>query len=226
MNSTQASLKELSKNIDLSTLSIREVGRRIGSNGTEFHPETVKYHWKKLFEAGGIAYLYDGRTNQKRSSSVSDGPRADDVKLVAIPIYGKADCGPATQVAEQEDLGTLRISSRLLNTSDYTGLYAVQASGPSMNQAVVSGRTINDGDYVIVDSRLNTPRNGDCVVAIVDGLANIKKFYREKDRIVLLSDSTERYDPIFIHSEDQSGSLIGGRVVQVVPRPSEDTRGD
>jgi SOS-response transcriptional repressor LexA len=218
MNSTQESLKELSKNTDLKTLSIREIGRRLGSNGKELHPETVKYHWKKLFDAGEVTYLYDGRTNLRRSSSIAEGLSAEDMKLVAIPIYGKADCGPATKVADQEDLGTLRISSRLLNTSNYASLYALQASGSSMNQAVVNGHAINDGDYVIVDSRLNSPRNGDCVVAIVDGLANIKKFYREKDRIALLSESTKQYDPIFIHPEDQSDSLIGGKVIQVIEK--------
>ncbi len=132
MNSTQESLKELSKNTDLKTLSIREIGRRLGSSGKELHPETVKYHWKKLFEAGEVPYLYDGRTNLRRSSSIAEGLSAEDMKLVAIPIYGKADCGPATKVAEQEDLGTLRISSRLLNTSNYASLYALQASGSLM----------------------------------------------------------------------------------------------
>jgi SOS-response transcriptional repressor LexA len=219
MNSTRQNLKKLSDDIDLRGVSIREVGRRIGLNGDDVHPETVKFHWKKLFEAEEIPYLYNGQTLEKRSSSVNDDALPDDAKLVAIPIFGVADCGPATQVADQQDLGTLRISSRLLETKNYDSLYSVQASGVSMNNTSVHGRAINDGDYVIVDRNRNTPRNGDCVVAIVDGLANIKKFYREQGRITLVSESTEQYDPIFITPEDQSDSLIGGTVIQVVPKP-------
>lgn len=199
-------------------MSIREIGRRLGSNNKVLHPETVKYHWKKLFEAGELPYLYDGQTNQRRPSTIdADTILGEDSQLIAIPIYGKADCGPATKVAEQDDLGTLRISSKLLRTKDYGALFALQASGKSMNKAVIDGRAINDGDFVIVDSRLNTPRNGECVVAVVDGLANIKKFYREQNRIALLSESTDNFNPIFIHPSDQSDGLIVGKVVQVVP---------
>ncbi|MES2875963.1 MAG: S24 family peptidase [Patescibacteria group bacterium] len=213
------SLKTLAADKDLRGLSIRAIGRELAVNSKEVHPETVKFHWKKLFEAGDISYLYDGRTHDRRSSSVNDVALPDDAKLVSIPVFGVADCGPATQVADQQDLGTLRISSRLLETSRYDSLYSVQASGISMNNTSVHGRAINDGDYVIVDRSRNSPRNGDCVVAIVDGLANIKKFYREHGRISLVSESSEHYDPIFISPEDQSDSLIGGTVIQVVPKP-------
>ncbi|MNH50186.1 LexA repressor [compost metagenome] len=219
MTDTRTSLKQLATEIDLRDVSIRELGRRLAIDGKDVHPETIKFHWKKLFEAGEVSYLYDGRTLDRRSSSVNDDSLPDDAKLVTIPVFGVADCGPATQVADQQDLGTLRISSRLLETKNYDNLYSVQASGESMNNTSVHGHPIHNGDYVIVDRSRNTPRNGDCVVAIVDGLANIKKFYREQGRITLVSESTEQYDPIFIHPEDQSDSLIGGTVIQVVPKP-------
>lgn len=199
-------------------LSIREVGRLL--NPTKpVHPETVKYHWMKLFKDSKITYLYKGGALAKKEISIDDDALTDGSRIVSIPVFGVADCGPATQVAEQSDLGSLRLSSRLLKTSNYSNLYALQASGMSMNKAVVDGHTINDGDYVVVDRSQTTPSNGECTVAIVDGLANIKRFYRERDRIALLSDSTEQYDPIFIHPEDQSDSLIGGRVIQVVEKP-------
>lgn len=218
MNKIQASLKQLSSGQDLSNLSIREVGR-ILSPEKPIHPELVKYHWKKLFNIGGISYLYKGGVIAKKETTVDTDTLSNGSKLISIPVYGVADCGPATQVAEQSDLGTIRLSSRLLKTHDYSSLYALMASGMSMNKAVVDGHTINNGDYVVVNRNLVTPSNGECVVAIVDGLANIKRFFRNGDHIALLSDSTEQYDPIFIHSEDQSDSLIGGTVIQVVEKP-------
>ncbi len=218
MNDTQLALQKLSERQDLSKFSIREVGRMLAPN-KPVHPETVKHHWLKLFESGGINYLYRGGAVAKKETSVDDNALSDGSKIVTIPVFGVADCGPATQVAEQSDLGCLRLSSRLLKTRDYTSLYALQASGMSMNKAVVDGHTINDGDYVVIDRSQVSPKNGDCVVAIVDGLANIKRFHREKNRVALLSDSTEQYDPIFIHPEDQSDNLIGGKVIQVVEKP-------
>lgn len=218
MNSTRQQLARLIKDQDLSGFSIRQVGKML-NEADPVHPETVKYHWSRLFKDGEVDYLYKAAKIAKKEISVEDDVLSDGSKLVSIPVYGAADCGPATQVAEQSDLGSVRLSSRLLKTSSYSNLYALQASGMSMNKAVVDGHSINDGDYVVVDRSRNTPKNGDCVVAIVDGLANIKRFYREKTRICLLSDSTEQYDPIFIHPEDQSDSLIGGTVIQVVEKP-------
>lgn len=219
MTDIRTSLKLLSTDIDLRSFSIRELGRKLAIEGKAIHPETIKFHWKKLFESKEVAYLYDGRTSTRQLSSVDNISLPDNTKLVTIPVFGIADCGPAIQVADQQDLGTLRISSRLLKTKNYDSLYSLKASGSSMNNTSINGRSIDDGDYVIVDRNRNAPRNGDCVVAIINGLANIKKFYHEQDRIVLVSESTEQYDPIFITPEDQSDNLIGGTVIQVVPKP-------
>lgn len=219
-NELRESLKKFITDTDLRDVSIRQVGRMLAAPGEkEVHPQTIKNYWLSLFEAGEVEYLYDGRTRSRRSSSVNDNSLPDGAKLVTIPVFGVADCGPATKTAVQEDRGSIRVSSRILKTIRFDNLYALIASGDSMNNTSIDGHVINDGDYVIVDRSRNTPRNGDRVVAIVDDLANIKRFYREQDRITLVSESTKHYDPIFITPEDQSDSLIGGTVIQVVPKP-------
>jgi SOS-response transcriptional repressor LexA len=202
---------------DLSGLSIREVGRRLNCE-SPVHPTTVKYHWLKLFEANEVRYLYKG--GEAAKEVVVNDSALGNGSIVSIPVYGMADCGPATKVAEQNDLGSLSISSNLLKTKHYDNLYALKASGMSMNKASINGEPVCDGDYVIIDRSKISPRNNECVVAIVNGLANIKRFKKEDGRIVLLSDSTERFDPIFIHPEDQSDNLIGGTVIQVVKKPT------
>lgn len=218
-NDIRQQLKELIANRDLRGASIRKVGRMLEVDGKEVHPETVKYHWKKLFEDDEVSYLYDGSVQRAQSSALSDAILPSGNQLVSIPVLGVADCGPATKVADESDLGKITISTQLLDTKKYDTLYAIQASGESMNSTSIKGRPINDGDYVVVDRSKVSPRNGDCVVAIVDGLANIKRFYQEQDRIVLASESTENYDPIFVTFEDQSDSLIGGTVIQVIEKP-------
>lgn len=92
-----------------------------------------------------------------------------------------------------------------------------------MNKARLYGETIDDGDFVIIDSG-REPKKGDYVVATVNNLANIKKFLPEHDaegqisRIALISESTEAYEPIFIHPEDQSEGLIAGVALQVLKK--------
>ncbi len=218
MNELQTKLYELSQTTDLLGHSLRSIGKSLVP-GREIHPETVKYHWKKLYAQGQIAYPPDGKGKTTRISSSDSTKLGDKTSLVTIPVYGEADCGPASKLAEQDQIGALHISSSLLPTRRYASLYALRASGSSMNRASVHGRPIEDGDYVVIDSEYTEPKNGDYIVAVVGGLANIKRFYRESDRIALLSESSEDYDPIFIHPEDQSDNLIGGRVVQVVVKP-------
>jgi repressor LexA len=77
-----------------------------------------------------------------------------------------------------------------------------------------SGKTIENGDYVLVDSEALNYKNGDIVVAIIDGMATIKRYMEdaENNRVVLKADSTEKYLPIFIHGDDDfqlSGKVVG-----------------
>ena len=71
---------------------------------------------------------------------------------------------------------------------------------------------------MIVDSENISPRDGDYVVSIIDGMANIKKYRLDKanERIVLLSESTKDYAPIFIHRDDDF--RISGKVLDVVKK--------
>ncbi|NCU29034.1 hypothetical protein EOM60_00280 [Candidatus Saccharibacteria bacterium] len=219
MNKIQTQLYQLSQNTDLLQHSIRSIGKNL-IPGEVIHPETVKYHWKKLYAQGLISYLPESKGRPKRISQSDSTKLGAKTSLVTIPVYGQADCGPATKIAQQDQIGALHISSSLLPTRRFASLYALRATGSSMNRASVRGRPIQDGDYVVIDSEYTEPKNGDYVVAVVGGLANIKRFYRESDRIALLSESSEDYDPIFIHPEDQSDNLINGKVVQVVEKPN------
>jgi len=217
-NSIRSQLLKLSQSMDLQSHGLRFIGRNL-IPGQEIHPETVKYYWKKLYNEGLISYPPKGKDKPVKISKVDNTKLGKGTSLVTIPVYGKADCGPATKLAEQDQIGTLHLSTSLLPTRRYKSLYALQASGLSMNLASVSGRPIEDGDYIVIDHDNTQPKNGDYVVAVLGGLANVKRFYRESDRIMLLSESSEAFDPIIIHPEDQSDNLLGGKVVLVVPKP-------
>ena len=62
---------------------------------------------------------------------------------------------------------------------------------------------IADGDLVMVDSTLS-PRDGDIVVAVVDGEATLKRIYREADgQTIRLQPSNSAMEPIFVRPPQQ-----------------------
>lgn len=99
-------------------------------------------------------------------------------------------------------------------------LYVLVADGLSMNLAEVSeGNTIEDGDFVVVDSSSTNSRNGDIVVAVIDGMGTIKRYKEDKknNQVVLEAESTEKFLPIFIREGDDF--VISGKVIDVIKRP-------
>jgi repressor LexA len=88
-----------------------------------------------------------------------------------------------------------------------------------MNRASVDGKTIEDGDYLIIDSEYRNPRNGDVILSIIDDMANIKKYVWDEvnNQVLLMSQSTKEIPPIYIHEDDSF--MINGKVIQVIKRP-------
>ncbi len=212
MSPIQKKILELSKVRNLSFLSYREIGRQIADGDDRVHPQSVKYHIDQMVNAG----LLD-RTSIPLAKA-SPIPKQAMAQLVRIPIMGSASCGPATAVASNEVEGYLNISSSLLKSKNYNELYALKAIGSSMNKTSIMGKSINDGDYVVVDGSKRSPRDGECAVVVRDNLANIKRIYfdPEEGMIILRSESTEDYNPIYISPEDSWDGLVNGTVIQVV----------
>jgi SOS-response transcriptional repressor LexA len=88
-----------------------------------------------------------------------------------------------------------------------------------MNKAQINGKTIEDGDYLIIDPDRNNPSTGDIVLSVIDDMANIKKYIwdEENGQVVLSSESTQNIPPIFIHEDDSF--MINGTVIQVIKKP-------
>jgi SOS-response transcriptional repressor LexA len=88
-----------------------------------------------------------------------------------------------------------------------------------MNKSIVNGNTIEDGDYLIIDSSDTSPSSGDVVLSVIDEMANIKKYVwdEENNQIVLVSESTKDIPPIYIHEDDSF--MINGKVIQVIKKP-------
>jgi repressor LexA len=214
----QEKLLNLSKVKNLSKLSYREIGRQLNDSDdpkNNVHPSSVKYHLEQLIKDG----LID--VSQKRVSrlhNIRNNAGTTLLGLIKIPIVGSANCGPATIFAEDRIEGYLEVSPQLLKSRNYNDLYVLKADGNSMNKTDINGKTINDGDYVVVDRSKITPKSGERVVVVRDDMANIKQIYfdYEHKTVVLRSESTETFNPIYFSPNDEWDGLIGGTVVDVM----------
>jgi SOS-response transcriptional repressor LexA len=211
MHEIQKQILKLSGRNNLGKMSLRHIGQLIGQKNS---PQKIKHHLLQLEKNGFIKI----NRLEKEIAKTKPGTVANS-KFISLPILGTANCGPATIYAEQNIEGYLTISGKLL--SKKKDIFAIQASGYSMNKANVNGESIQDGDYVIVDPRYRNIANGDYVLSIIDGVANIKRYYKDIDnkRIILLSESSASFSPIFIHYDDLDRYVINGKVIQVIKKP-------
>ncbi len=127
----------------------------------------------KLIELGIVAKDAKGRLIPKRLES-------------AIPVLGVVEAGWPSP-AEEELLDTLTLDDYLIRNKEAT--YLLQVKGDSMIEA-----GILPGDQVLVE-RGAEPKNGDIVIAEVDG-AWTMKFFRKRGGKVVLTSGNPKYPPI------------------------------
>lgn len=210
MHIIQEKLLKIIGSKNIGNLTLREIGELVD----EKYPQKIKHHLDQLEKKGFIKQnKKKGIIEKKNRQSHNKGTLSP---FVSIPIVGMANCGPATIFAEQNIEGHLKVSRRMVpKTKD---LFAVRADGISMNKAEINKKTIEDGDYLIIDSSYLAPKNKDVVLSIIDENANIKRFIRNPDgSVVLMSDSTREFPPIYIHEDDDF--QINGRVIDVIKKP-------
>ena len=210
MHIIQQKILKLAQKQNIGQMNLHEIGRLIG----EEHPQKIKHHLGQLRKKRFIETVKGREVVRK---NVRGAIKSAD--FFTVPILGSANCGEATIFAEKNLEGYLKISAKLLKKKK--GIFAIKAEGSSMNRANIGRKSIEDGDHVIIDSEQKNPKNGDYVLSIIDDVANIKKliFDKKNKQIVLLSESTMDFPPIYIHPEDFSKYMVGGKVVQVIKKP-------
>lgn len=210
----QVKLLRIVQDKNLGQYTLREIGEFVG----ERSPQVIKHHLNQLEKKGLIRVDRAKRIIEKASQKWVNG-LLKNARLLAIPILGSANAGPARLFAEENIEGYLRVSSTMIPVPPTRKLFALKVDGPSMNRAIVEKKTMDEGDYVIIDSTNRDPKNGDVVLSVIDGMANIKKFHLDKEnrQIVLMSESTNNFPPIHIHENDDF--IVNGKVVQVVKKP-------
>ena len=81
-------------------------------------------------------------------------------------------------------------------------MFVLKVKGDSMIEM-----GINNGDFVVASTQ-NTAENGDVVVAMIDGNATVKTFYREP-QFVRLQPANNAYRPIYSNDLQILGKVVG-----------------
>jgi len=179
---------------------------------------TAHYYVEKLREEGYLQKV----SNHPRSININSNefmksilPKS--VESFSIPVLGSANAGPATSLAEENISGYLKVSHKDINRKN--GVFALRVEGDSMNKAKIAGKNLEEGDFVVIDSEYRNPKNGDYVLSVIEGYANLKKFERDSKtgEVLLVSESTNlKHKPIYISSEDNF--MINGKIISVVKK--------
>lgn len=165
--------------------TVREIGLQFGIRS----PNGVMCHLKALEKKG----LISRESHMSRAIQLSNPPQPKS----SLPLAGLIAAGHPLLALQQEE----RIDfSGLFNSEDHVCL---RVKGESMIEDHIA-----EGDYVVVRKGAEA-RDGDIVVARVDGdEATLKRYYRETHRI-RLEPANKGMKPIFSTNVDVEGVVVG-----------------
>lgn len=151
---------------------------------------TVKQHLEAIEKKGFI----------KRNPKLSRGIELtlEDKFFIPRAVLGEVAAGnPLTIYPDAIDTIELPTIARMPKDS-----FLLRVKGDSLKDAYIFS-----GDIVIVNPNLE-PKNGQIVVAILDDAAVVKRFYKKKNEIELLSENPE-FKPIIIDKKYANFKLVG-----------------
>jgi repressor LexA len=163
--------------------------REIGAHFDIKSPNGVMCHLKALEKKG----LITRESHMSRAIQLTESPQ----KRMSLPLAGQIAAG--SPVLAQEDTERVDFAD-LFDAEDH---FCLKVKGDSMIEDHIS-----EGDFVIVNKQ-SSCRDGEIVVALVDGQeATLKRFYKERDR-VRLEPANSNMKPIYATNVDILGVVVG-----------------
>ncbi len=187
-NGYSPSYEEIASGMDLTSLAT--VHKHI-------HSLETKGYLKRGFNQSRSLEISSKYLDERRNYSGS--PRMADLE---VPLLGRIAAGsPVESVSNPE---TLAFKDFIGDSSTY----ALEVRGDSMIEDHICS-----GDFVLIE-KVNHVRDGDIVVALVDGSeTTLKRFYREPGDMVRLQPANSSMAPIRV---SQSIVSVQGRVLAVL----------
>lgn len=166
--------------------TVREIGAQFGIRS----PNGVMCHLKALERKGIITR----ESNRSRAICLADQPL---LHYTSMPMAGQIAAG--NPVLAEEDNDSIDFGDLFSNE----GQFCLKVKGDSMIEDHIA-----EGDYVII-RKTNTCKEGEIVVALVDGQdATLKRFYRENDQI-RLEPANSTMQPIYSKNVEILGTVAG-----------------
>jgi len=172
--------------------TLEEIGARFSLSS----PATVHKHLTNLEDKGLV------RRKWNHSRAVELIPQKRKAAAIELPLLGQVAAGQPIEAIETA--GSIAVPEELVRRENS---YVLRVKGDSM---IEDG--ILDGDFIVVEERA-APENGETIVAMVNGEATVKRFFRERSGRICLQPANERMEPIFVKEEDFTSR---GRVVAVL----------
>jgi repressor LexA len=179
--------------------SVREIGQCVGLSSSS----TVQSHLKALEKRGLV------RRDPTKPRALITADARERMKAMhaqrtpeyaVLPIVGKVAAGIPITAAEQRE-GEFIVPAALARRQD---TFILRVQGNSMIDAAIL-----DGDMIVVTPQPDA-ENGEIVVAMLDGEATVKRFFREAGRVRLQPENAAM-QPIYTDKV-----IILGRVDAVI----------
>ena len=123
--------------------------------------------------------------------------------MQSIPLYGRIAAGSPIEAIRDEN-GSVELPPSMLGSGDH---YALEVDGDSMIKA-----GINDGDTVII-KKADTVRDGDIVVALVDGEeVTLKRLERRNGQVILIPENDDYEEQVYAPEQVQ----IQGKLASLI----------
>lgn len=184
--------------------SVREMAAAVGLSS----PSTVHAHLSALEERGLIkrdktkpraleVFNQDGS-----ASALAEVKEVPNRGTISLPLIGRVAAGLPI-LAEQNVEDTFTLPTEIATDSSS---FILEVHGNSMINV-----GIYNGDYIVVREQ-KSAMNGEIVVAMIDGEATVKTFYKEQGR-VRLQPENDAMEPIYA-----TNPTILGKVVALMRR--------
>ncbi len=179
--------------------SVREMASAVGLSS----PSTVHAHLASLEEHGLIKRdktkpraleLFNEDGSAVKLANVEENPSRGTVTL---PLVGRVAAGMPI-LAEQNVEDTFTLPAEIATDSSS---FVLEVHGDSMVNA-----GIFNGDYIVVREQ-HSAMNGEIVVAMIDGSATVKTFYKERGR-VRLQPENDAMEPIYAENPTILGKVV------------------
>ena len=185
--------------------SVEELRRELGVASTR----TV-FRYLRMLEEDGAIGRRPGAPGVKLLK-----PRSAGAQTRAVPVVGRVPAG-ALMLAEENIEGWIRLPKAMVRPASVT-FFLLRVRGTSMNRARVGGSTIDDGDLIVVRQQ-PVARNGDIIVAMVDGEATVKTLVKAPGYVILKPESRDTsHRPIVVDRDFR----VAGKVTHVLKEGSD-----